>query len=183
MTLEEIKEYVRQLESENEEMRKELGIAPGSSFSESVSQPSETPSDLIRDYFQALHDKEYEKIWDMLPEKIREYAYEQGIAEDAEDGADYTAICTNEYYWLKELDLPSRDTFSFDITEEYEEDGRNTERYLLREGINIELDGDAYLEVTVTADDVQTSGSFYLAKADGQWYLLSVVGNDTLVGY
>ena len=145
--------------------------------------------ELILDYLDAVQDKNYEAIWDMIPIQIQEYAVEQGIVKDREDGIDFVYFGVNDYYWLRELDLPSHEEYSIEILEQHDsdkndDDALRIQRGLSNLGIQMVIEGISYWKVSIAADhDTIVDASFFMIKTRDQWYLTSVVGDDELVEY
>ena len=141
------------------------------------------PQALIGNYLTAVQNNDYEAIWSMVPEKIREYAIEQGIIEDKEDGLDYICFAVYDYYWLDAIDLPACESFAFEITEEYEEDASSLQKYLAKHKIRLDVEEARWVGCTVTAEERTQECSFYLIKTAGEWGMVSVVGDDELFEY
>ena len=142
-----------------------------------------SPEALIDHYLAAVQEKDYEAIWDMLPEPIQEYAIEEGIVDDKDEALDYIAFALNDYYWLAALDLPSRSEFTVTIDSSEEDDGKELQSYMKSCGVKMAVDATYYAECTITADEAEEDGSFYLIKYRGDWYLASVVGDDEFFEY
>ena len=144
---------------------------------------NDTPEALIQNYLNAVKDKDYEAIWNMIPSKIQDYAIDRNIIADKEDGLDYIYYAVNDYYWLVSLDLPSRDHYSFEIIEVYTEDKHNIQQYLTNNGIKLVVEEAQFVECSITAGDIQQDASFFLIKSGDFWYMASVVGDDEIFVY
>ena len=146
----------------------------------------QTEEDLLQAFLDAEHDKNYEAVWDLIPKQIQEYGIDAEIVKDREDGIYFAYYGANDYYWLRELDLPSHETFTFEVKDKHESDAEEAERIqkgLANEGVRIVIEAVSYLEIAVTADDTTVDAGIFMIKTGGEWYLTSVVGDDEMVKY
>ncbi len=145
---------------------------------------NDTPEALIQNYLTAVKDRDFEAIWDMIPEKIRDYAIEKEIIKDKKDGLDYIYYAVNDYYWLVKLDLPARKEFDLEILGTQEEDKQSVQKYLANKGIRLVVEEALGIGCLITVDGkVTQEASFFLIKSGDTWYLTSVVGDDEIFEY
>lgn len=144
----------------------------------------DTPEELIQDYLKAVQNEDYEKIWSLIPKQIQEYAIDQEIISNKEDGLEYIEYAVNDYHWLVEVDLPEQNKFTFEITKSGEEDAKRVQNYLKHEGIKIVVKEAAYDVVLIKLDNGdEIEAAFFMIKTNDSWYLTSVVGDDEIFEY
>ena len=144
-----------------------------------------SPEDLIQNFLTAVKEKDYEAIWNMVPEEVQDYAVKEGIIQDKADGLRFIAFAVNDYYWLEDLDLPSCSSFSFRVLENHthEEDVEEIREWLNEYGIKLSVNDCVFMRIEVTADGRSEETWMFLVKSGSEWYMLSVVGDDEIFEY
>ena len=74
-----------------------------------------TPEELVEAYLNAVIDKNYEVIWNMLPKEVQDYAIDTGIIKDKEDGLKRIEYAISVCNWLVDLNLSNKESFDFEI--------------------------------------------------------------------
>ena len=145
---------------------------------------ADSPEELVENYLAAVADEDYEAIWDMLPKQIQNYALKNRMIINKEQGLNYIAYAVNDYYWLRQMNLPYRDDYKLDIEEINELDIDEGKEYLDSVGLNILITEAVSVYFTVEVDDYyEYDADIYAIKSGGKWYLLSVAGDDEVFVY
>ncbi len=151
-----------------------------------------TPEELVEAYLNAVIDKNYEVIWNMLPKEVQDYAIDTGIIKDKEDGLKRIEYAISVCDWLVDLNLANKESFDFEILYNqndmfsfYDELDAETQKRaqdnLYDEyGLRIVLDGGGFGIVDIQTDDTYESWDCEFFKCDGKWYLFSITGDDTI---
>ena len=151
-----------------------------------------TPEELVEAYLNAVIDKNYEVIWNMLPKEVQDYAIDTGIIKDKEDGLKRIEYAVSVCDWLVDLNLSSKESFDFEILYNqtdlfpfYDELDVETHKEWQDNiydeyGLRIVLDGIGLVEVDIQAGDTYGWWECALIKCDGKWYLTSITGDDII---
>ena len=151
-----------------------------------------TPEELVEAYLNAVIDKNYEVIWNMLPKEVQDYAIDTGIIKDKEDGLKRIEYAVSVCDWLVDLNLSSKESFDFEILYNqtdlfpfYDELDVETQKEWQDNiydeyGLRIVLDGGGYGFVEIETDDTYEYWYCSFFKCGGKWYLLSITGDDTI---
>lgn len=146
-------------------------------------EKNDTPEALVQNYLHAVQARDYEAIWEMIPDGIRRFAMNEGIIANKEDGLDYICRAVYDYYWLAELDLASHESFSVEITQKAEEDTDFLNRALGKAGVRLSADEALFVKCAVTAGETVQEGGIFMIRSSGAWHLISVVGDDEFFEY
>jgi len=143
-----------------------------------------TMKELAESFLTAVAREDYAAIWDMLPEAIQEWAIEEEIIRDEADGLSYIRYALEDYYWLKEADLPNCESYAVGAIETGEEDANGVWKYLRDEGVQMGVDEAGGCRFTIEKPDgQQVEGSLFAIRTGDRWYLTSVAGDDEIFEY